>query len=400
LADQLPIQPQDRTIIVDVLRGFALFGVLLGNFSSMLTNNVPQSIIDSRATDFDRLLNELHEILIENKFMTLFSILFGYGFGVIMQRLEKKNINSTLFFLRRMLWLFIFGCLNLALWDGDILHIYALAGIFLLLFRKQSSRAILLYSFLFLVVLPTAIRFYQHYFLKFSLPEGEIANTYYQAYKFGSLQNVVATNYKTYPTQWIRTWVEWRDLSETFGRFLLGYYILRRQLLTKLDENILFIKRAWNWTLVASIIYVALLIFKNKGVIPIPGFILYPFFKCGVLFMSLFYATSVVQLYYKRKLPWLMQTFRNLGCMTLTNYLTETLIYVIIFYHIGFGLLGEFSFAIIWLASIVAYFLQGLFSKWWLSKFYYGPVEWIWRQLTYRKRFEIRKQQAVIRGVQ
>jgi uncharacterized protein len=107
--------------------------------------------------------------------------------------------------------------------------------------------------------------------------------------------------------------------------------------------------------------------------------------------MTIFYATSLVQLYYRRKLPRLMQAFRNLGCMTLTNYLTETLIYVIIFYGTGFGLLGEFSFGVIWLCAFIVYFLQALLSKWWLSKFYYGPVEWIWRQLTYQKKFQLKK---------
>ena len=322
--------------------------------------------------------------------MTLFSILFGYGFGVIMQRLEKKNISSTPFFLRRMFWLFIFGCLNLALWNGDILHIYAMTGILLLLFRNQSNRAVLLYSAFFLFILPTVIRFYQHYFMHF--PDYDaIVNNYYHAYKWGSLKDVAAINYKAYPSQWIFTGVEWRDMSETLGRFLLGYYVLRRQLLTKPDENILFIKKVWRYTLVITIMYVSLVILSDQKIITAERFILYPFLKAGILFMTIFYATSLVQLYYKRKLPWLMKMLRNLGCMTLTNYLTETLIYVIIFYGAGFGLLGEFSFGVIWLASLVIYFLQALFSKWWLSKFYYGPVEWIWRQLTYQRRFQLIK---------
>ena len=86
-----------------------------------------------------------------------------------------------------------------------------------------------------------------------------------------------------------------------------------------------------------------------------------------------------------------MQAFRNLGCMTLTNYLTETILYVIIFYGIGFGLLGDFSFGIIWLCSFIVYFLQALFSKWWLSKFNYGPVEWIWRQLNLSAKISVEK---------
>jgi uncharacterized protein len=391
LTGQLPIQPQDRTIIVDVLRGFALFGVLLGNFSGMLSNDVPQPIIDSHATSFDHLLDQLHTIFIENKFMTLFSILFGYGFGVIMERLEKKNINSTPFFIRRMFWLFVIGCINLAFWNGDVLHIYAMTGIFLLLFRKHSNKFILLFSVFFLLILPAAIRFYQQYVLSYSVDGESIVNGYYQAYKFGSVKQVITSNYKTYPFQWINTWVEWRDMSETLGRFLLGYYILRRQFLAKLDENISFIKKVWNWTLLVTVIYIPLQVLDDKKMIFFPRSVLYPFIKVGILSMTIFYATSVVQLYSKQKAIWLTDIFRNLGRMTLTNYLMETILYVLLFYNVGFGLLGEFSFGIIWLASFVVYFLQGLFSKWWLTKFYYGPAEWVWRQLTYRKRFPIVK---------
>ncbi len=324
--------------------------------------------------------------------MTIFSILFGYGFGVIMQRLENKNINATPFFLRRMFWLFVLGCMNLALWSGDILHIYAMAGVCLLLFRRRSNRFVLLSSAFFLLILPVIIRLYQHYFLRFPVSEEAIVNEYYQAYKFGTLKNVVRVNYQTYPSEWIFTWIEWRDLSETLGRFLLGYYILRKQFLVKLNENISFIRKIRSWTLPFTILYIALIVLQDKSLITAPSFVLYPFLKTGVLFMAVFYMTSLVQLYYNRKLQKLMQLFRNLGCMTLTNYLTETIIYVVVFYHLGFGLLGDFSFGIIWLSSVVVYILQGLFSKWWLSKYYYGPVEWIWRQLTYRQRFELKKQ--------
>ncbi len=392
----LPIQQKERIVVVDVLRGFALFGVLLGNFSSMLTNNVPQNIIDAHATNIDRFLNELHNIFIENKFMCLFSILFGYGFGVIMERLEKKNINSTRFFLRRMFWLFIFGCINLALWNGDILHIYAITGIFLLLFKKQSNRSVLLFSIFFLFVLPTSIRFCQHYFLNFSADFNAVVNGYYHTYKFGSFKNVAAINYKTYPGEWISTWIEWRDMSETLGRFLLGYYILRRQLLINLDENISLIKKVWKYTFVVTVLYIILVVLSDEKIISTPSFILYPFLKIGILFTTLFYSTSLIQLYYKKRFPRLMHAFRNLGCMTLTNYLAETILYVIIFYGIGFGLLGDFSFGIIWLCSFIVYFLQAIFSKWWLSKFYYGPVEWIWRQLTYLQRFQLKKINVLI----
>lgn len=389
MTNQLPIQQEDRTIVVDVLRGFALFGVLQGNLAGMLTNNVPAAIINNHSTAFDQALSVAHDILVENKFMTLFSILFGYGFGVIMQRLENKAIDSTPFFLRRMFWLFIFGCINLTFWNGDILHLYAITGIFLLLFRKQSDRLILLYSVFFLFVLPTIVRLGQHFILQSSLDENALTMKYYEAYKFGSLKDVASTNYQTYFPQWVYTWVEWRDMSETLGRFLLGYYILRRRLLVRMDDNISLIRRVWGWTFIIALAYFSLVLLTEKRVLSAPGYILYPFLKIGILATTLFYASSIVQLFMKNRLEWLTTAFRNLGRMTLTNYLLQTAIYVIVFYRIGFGLLGDYSFGPIWLAALVIYFLQGFFSRWWLLKFYYGPVEWIWRQLTYRRKFKL-----------
>lgn len=111
---------------------------------------------------------------------------------------------------------------------------------------------------------------------------------------------------------------------------------------------------------------------------------------------ALFYATTIIRLYMKARMGNLMQTFRNLGRMTLSNYLMQTLVYVIIFYNVGFGLLGDFSFGVIWLLTFMIYFSQGWFSQWWLSKFYYGPVEWIWRQLTYRRRFKLIKDSMTV----
>src|SRR6478752_1084350 len=108
MGTSLPTTQKERIVSVDILRGFALFGVLLGNFSGMLTNYVTEPIIKSISTPFDYTLDMLHGIFIQNKFMTLFSILFGYGFGVMMERVAKKNLNTTGFFLRRMFWLFVF----------------------------------------------------------------------------------------------------------------------------------------------------------------------------------------------------------------------------------------------------------------------------------------------------
>lgn len=391
MSNQLPIQHEDRTVIVDVLRGFALFGVLQGNLSGMITNSVPDTIIQSHANSLDRYLQFAHDLFIQNKFLTLFAILFGYGFGVIMERLQKKKIDPVPFFLRRMLWLFIFGLLNLAVWNGDILHIYAMTGVLLLLFRKLSNRSILFYSILFLFIIPVAIRFYQQFFLHYSVDGKELVNGYYQAYKYGSLKDVVIVNYQSYFPQWVYTWVEWRDMSEILGKFLLGYYILRRQILIKLNENFPLIKTTSRWSFLIMFLYMSLLVLIEINAVHVERYLLYPFFKIGILATAIFYAASIIQLHVNNKIPSLMNSFQSLGRMTLTNYLTHTIIYLFFFYNIGLGLLGNSSFTVMWLVSFIIYFLQILLSNWWLSRFSYGPIEWVWRQLTYLKRMPIRK---------
>src|SRR4030095_9184700 len=116
---------------------------------------------------------------------------------------------------------------------------------------------------------------------------------YYNAYKWGSLKDVAVVNYRTYPSQWIFTWIEWRDMSENLGRFLLRYYDVRRELLTKLKENISLIKKVWIYTLFITVMYVALVILSDEKIITVERFILYPFLKAGVLFMAIFYACSI-----------------------------------------------------------------------------------------------------------
>jgi len=389
MGTSLPTTQKERIVIVDILRGFALFGVLLGNFSGMLTNYVTEPIIKSISTPFDYTLDMLHAIFIQNKFMTLFSILFGYGFGVMMERVKKKNLNTTQFFLRRMFWLFVFGSIHLAFWGGDILHVYAAAGILLLLFRKYSNRIIFLSSLFFMFVLPFFIRLYQQFMLHSSFDYDALVKNYYDTIKYGTLKDVAILNYRSYPQLWIYSLVDLRDGIETLGRFLFGYYILRRQILIRLDAYSLVIRKIWKGSFAAMLIYIGLWLLVNYNFFTSKVWI-FPFLKVGAFATTLFYATSVILLFQKGVANKLMEGFRSTGRMTLTNYLLQTIVYIIIFYNLGFGLLGEWPLHIIWIAALLLYLLQIILSRWWLSKFLYGPVEWIWRQLTYQKRFPLK----------
>src|ERR1051325_3304734 len=154
-----PIQQSDRVVIVDIIRGFALIGVLIANFTGYNYENLPSSVFDAISSPLDKALNNFNTVFFEWKFYTLFSILFGYGFGLILSSLEKKNINPNPFFLRRMFWLFVFGFIHTLFWWADVLHIYAIAGVFLLGFRKLSTRTILICSLLGMFIIPPFISY-------------------------------------------------------------------------------------------------------------------------------------------------------------------------------------------------------------------------------------------------
>ena len=104
----LPTEHKDRSVVVDVIRGFALIGVLIANFTSYVDQQTPEAVLNSISSPLDIALMSFNSVFIEWKFMTLFSILFGYGFGLILESLQRKNINPDSFFARRMFWLFIF----------------------------------------------------------------------------------------------------------------------------------------------------------------------------------------------------------------------------------------------------------------------------------------------------
>ena len=132
MVSTFPTEQKNRTVIVDVIRGFALIGVLIANFTSYVNQQTPQPVLDSISSSFDRSLIHINAVFFEWKFFTLFSILFGYGFGLILESLEEKKINPNTFFLKRMFWLFLFGCIHTIFWWADVLHLYALSGIVLL----------------------------------------------------------------------------------------------------------------------------------------------------------------------------------------------------------------------------------------------------------------------------
>jgi uncharacterized protein len=388
----LPISLQERTHIVDVLRGFALLGVLLANFAAWIDNSIPPKLISAISEPVDILLNHINEIFINNKFITLFAILFGYGFGVVIERLSAKGINQTNFFLRRMWWLFLFGITHLCFFAGEILHFYALTGIFLLLFRNVKPHTLLKLAFIFIFMATWVVRYFQKFIIPEYFTDADLLQ-FYETIKNGSILDILSANFSYYQKIFIHQLVNIRDFFDILGKFLIGYYILRKQVLIHLQEHFPLIKKVWRWSIPFAALAILLYILYEAKITneKITDYILYPVRRVGVLATSLFYATSIIILYLNHKWVKVFDAFRYVGSMSLTNYVTHTIIYLLVLSGIGLGKLGIWPLSILWIIAAILYAIQVIFSRWWLSRFRYGPVEWIWRQLAYRKRLPIRK---------
>ena len=385
----IPTEQKDRTIIVDVIRGFALIGVLIANFTSYSNQQTPEPILHSISSPFDSSLMNINAVFLEWKFFTLFSILFGYGFGLILESLTRKNINPVSFFIRRMMWLFVFGIIHTLFWTDDVLHLYAMSGILLLLFYKKSNRFILISSIIFMFVVPFIVSFSMRNFPD-AFGDKELQQ-YYQNLKSGNILVVFRNNIEAYYRKFILSGGDLHDISQTLGRFLLGYYLLRLNLFNSIEAKKALFKKVAFFAAPIMIAYFILRWLLIKDDVPLNEFVLSPLLSIGIFSTTSFYVSMLVISYISFGKNKFFTSLEALGRMTLTNYLMVSAFLIILLYGIGFNKLGELPMHTIWMYALGWLFVEIIFSTYWLKYFRYGPTEWIWRQLSYRKRLELRK---------
>ncbi|MBS1665356.1 MAG: DUF418 domain-containing protein [Bacteroidetes bacterium] len=397
----LPVQTDERNTLIDILRGFALLGVLIANLTGFVTFALPDTAQQPLlSTPADQLTEMFVTLLVENKFITLFSLLFGYGFGVIIERAAAKGIPPNQFFTRRMAFLFGIGIVHLGIWWGEILSTYALCGALLLLFRKASNRTLLISGILLLFVVCPCIQALRWIFLpNASAQMDALLLKYFQAIKSGNILRIAKYNYKSADFFFLQRYSQIRDMAEILAKFLFGYYILRRGFLSNIP-SIPTIKKTWLTCLAISLLYMAVstYLFFSKNTHPaLPArLLIFTFERLGILCLSATYALSLALLYYRYDKFRLFNYFRAVGRLSLTNYLTHTVFYVFIYYGIGLGLLGEIHLQWTVPLALLIYSFQVMFSAIWLKAMLYGPVEWVWRQVTYKKRLPLRRRRTLL----
>lgn len=400
------LKTKDRIQIIDVLRGFSLLGIIIVHFTEQYYAGAAPESHPNFTVKFlgDEIISGIVGIFIIGKFYMIFSFLFGLSFFI-----QANKSEGTTFFVRfiwRLILLFAIGFIHHLHYRGDILTIYATLGVGLLLCYKLPDKLLLIIALVLTINLPSAvIRGIQAInppteSASLFATDNAANQAYYSAVKSGSYLDMMKANLGEFDTKY-QFQVESGRIYITMGLFLLGLYAGRKKVFEQavelLPEFKKYLKKS-AWALLGVFLF-ALAFFGGTQAagIKLPdivmwaiGGFLYDVFN---FLMATIYVTSVVLLFQKEKWKKRLLNFYEVGRMGLTTYLMQSVFGVLLFFSIGFGLLGEFG-ALASVAIGIAFFVvQIYFSKWWLARYRFGPFEWLWRSGTYLKLQPFKKSQ-------
>ena len=402
-----PVQQTERIQLVDILRGFALFGILLVNM--LIFARPLQSIVlpaNPAAPWYDQLAEWLIHFLVEGKFYSLFSLLFGLGLVLQMDRIEARGGRFIPLYARRLLILLGIGAIHAFLiWVGDILMIYAVLVFLLIFFRKAKPHTILIWVVIFLII-PLLFNAVATGLVEFgrSFPESaEQINQTFAHVEAGYVADVERAyhvyqngNYAEITSQRMYDYLNFALFGNFFAlgfnvlaMFLLGVYFGKRQIFHNPESNQLLFWKLLIWGvflgLLGNGIYATLIMPLSRFESSWPLWLATVSQGIGAPMLCLAYISAVALL---MDIPAWQERLRVLapvGQMALTNYLFQSIVCTLIFYGYGLGLFGKVGPALGRGFTIVIYLIQIPISHWWMKRFRYGPAEWFWRSLTYWK---------------
>jgi uncharacterized protein len=402
-----PVLPGERIHVLDVLRGFALFGVLLANmvwFFSGYGNLEPETAAGLWTAALDPIVLELHSFFVSQKFISIFSFLFGVGFAIQISRAQARGTLVTPLYVRRLMWLLVFGVAHMLLiYYGDILHLYALLGLLLIVWATRSDRALVAWGFAFTVLVPVLIEAALWLLPRVSGGELDAAGAFearweathalqHAAFANGSYAEIVRANAAD-AWAWLTTDDALTTGVASFGLFLFGLLAGRSGILVRAStgsapaDRILLQRGLVLGLAVGAACQGISLAADHAPALAAGPWAVKPvmeaLWRVGVLGMALSYVCGIVLLFrlpaWRRRL----QLFAPVGRMALSNYLGQSVIGVFLFYGIGLGWYGRvgptFSFGL----ALMVFAAQAAASGWWLQRFRFGPAEWAWRSLTY-----------------
>ncbi|WP_374472928.1 DUF418 domain-containing protein [Arenimonas sp.] len=404
-ASLAPVTGVERIQALDVVRGFALLGILLMNIEGMAGPLMASMTgLDPQLTGADRWVDGAIYLLVQGKFFPLFSLLFGMGFTVMLMRAEAAQRPFFGLYLRRVLALLAIGLAHaLLVWSGDILVTYALMGFLLLLFFRRTPQSRLPKWGVALMLVPTVLT------LSFGLlgsamqamPE-EARASFDQAMAQQAVQMAAeidsqrqaygSGSFAEATVQRLHDFTSMIGFILIYGAFILGLFLVgawfaRSGAIARPGE---FERVHWRLRWVALPVGIAMVLVSfwleptlDFGRLDLRASTAQVLQMLGGAVMALGYLGWVVRGLGCPAVAGWLNLLAPAGRMALTNYLMQSLVMTTVFFGYGLGCFDQLPRA--WQPLLVLGFfaVQVALSHWWLARFRFGPAEWLWRAATY-----------------
>jgi uncharacterized protein len=390
-----PVASAERIDVIDILRGLTLFGILTANMRGF---SAPSQVYFNIGRMFsgtaDKIAQGFVDFFVQGKCVTLFAFLFGLGFAVQMTRAEERG-KSVSFYPRRLAILLAIGLVHsMLIWWGDILVPYALTGFILLLFRKRQQKTIAIWAIFFFCsefLLTIGFAIWSHFHPSPPPPprvaglSPEILHAI-SVYRDGSFWGMARYRVADWieiniPPIWLLTFV--------LPRFLAGLWVWRTGLFKDLSAHLPLIRKLCVWGLAiglaadASMAYFKFVARHPNRDPSLPRFFDQLAHSISLPALSCFYGCVVLLLLqnvdWKRRLA----PFAAVGRTALTNYLLQSIVCTWFFHWTK--LYGKIGPAMDFILTVILFAIQIPLSVWWLQHYEFGPMEWLWRSLTYGK---------------
>ncbi len=400
-----PISTAQRMVSLDVLRGFALLGILtmnIGLFSMPAATYFAPTVYSSLAGSNGWVWGITH-VLADMKFMAIFSMLFGAGIVLMSQRFESRGLSAKGLHYRRMAWLALFGILHAhLLWHGDILFWYGVCGMVVYLFRNLSPKWLIVWGLIGISVTSAIMigsglsaAYWPSEMLEYVIADlkpsaGAIANevAFYQSGWLDQMQKRVPKALEL-ETATLITWAFWR----ISGLMLLGMAFFKLGVLSGARSKV-FYATSVCLALAVGIPVILYGIHYNFAIdweAPQFFFIGTQFNYWASVLVSIGWLSLVMLLCQSDSLRLLKDALAAVGRTAFSNYILQTIICTTIFYGHGLGLFGLISRTGQATIVIVIWAFQIALSTLWLRRYRYGPLEWLWRSLSYWQRQPFRR---------
>jgi uncharacterized protein len=389
----------ERIAVVDVLRAVALLGIIITHCAQGFLAARPPKPDFMTLSVLDGVVVNLGYLFTFGKFFTIFSFLFGLSFALQMRSAAQKGSAFAGRFIWRLAVLALIALVHNVFYAGDILIIYAFLGLLLIPVRAVNTKVLLVVALVLILNIPGLILGWrglnappltagqQQVAAQMQAQGMQSAQRQFDIKKSGSPGEIIRVNLTdgldgkiTFQVRTGRLWV-------TFGLFLLGLCAGRLEIFRDTESNRAFFRKLlWGAGALAAVTTVVA-VFRRAGMqaTSVGDLLTSLSWSVQQASLSAFYVAVVALLYWRKPARGLLPQLAPVGKMGLTIYLTQSAFGVLLFYGFGLGLLGELGVAPAIALGILFFAVQVVLARWWMAHFSMGPVEWLWRSLTYFK---------------